>query len=153
MLTFRKAKMSDVETMHELINLYAQKGLMLARSRNSFYEGLREFTVADYDGQVVGAGGLHLLWSDLAEIRALAIHPDYAGQGIGRKLVETLVNEAKEMELPRVFALTYQPEFFSKCGFTEVAMDVLPHKVWRECINCPKFPKCDERAFVLDLND
>ncbi len=152
-MIIRKAKMRDVETIHALINDYASQKLMLARSRHSFYEGLREFTVAEIDGKVVGVGGLHILWEDLAEIRALAISPALAKQGIGRRIAEALVEEARALGIPRVFALTYQVGFFERCGFTIVPMDTLPHKVWKECMDCPKFPKCDETALVLELGN
>ena len=150
-MIIRKAKMHDVEIIHSLINDYASKKLMLARSRHSFYEGLREFTVAEMEGKVVGVGGLHILWEDLAEIRALAISPTNTKQGTGRHLVKALVEEAKALGIPKIFALTYQTGFFEKCGFTVVPLDTLPHKVWKECMDCPKFPKCDETALVLDL--
>ena len=151
-IIIRKAKMADVEGMHGLINSYAQQGLMLARSRNTLYENLREFTVAEADGKVVGVAGLHILWEDLVEIRATAIDPEYIKQGIGSQIVESLIQETKELGIPKVFALTYQPGFFAKNGFQLVPMDSLPHKVWKECINCPKFPKCDETAMLLELN-
>ena len=150
-MDLRKARMADVPVMHALINSHAQKGLMLARSRNALYEGIREFTVACADGQVVGCASLHVLWDDLAEVRSLVIADEYAGCGIGRILVETLIVEAKELGIPRLFALTYVPDFFQKCGFSLVSRDKLPQKVWKECINCPKFPDCDEIAVLMEL--
>lgn len=151
MLIFRKAKMTDVENLHTLINSYAEKGLMLPRSRSMIYECLREFTVVEEDGKFLGTGGLHIIWEDLAEIRALALVEEVKGRGIGRKLVEMLVEEARSLGIPRVFALTYQKEFFEKCGFKLVDKEQMPHKVWKECINCPKFPNCDEHAMMMDV--
>jgi amino-acid N-acetyltransferase len=150
-LFIRKAKISDVETIHGLITHYADKGLMLPRSRSSLYEGIREFTIAEKDGIVMGAGSLHIIWSDLAEIRALAVDEDYQRQGVGRGLVNYFLAEARELDLPRVFALTYQLEFFLKCGFKHIAKEDLPQKVWKECINCPKFPNCEENAVLIEL--
>lgn len=148
---YRKAKISDVEHIHQLISNYAGQGLMLGRSRAMLYEGLREFTVAEKDGKVVAMAGLHIIWEDLAEVRALAVDPEYVKTGVGRGLVEKLIEEARELEIPRLFALTYQPGFFEKCGFHIVEKEELDRKVWKECINCPKFPNCDENAMVLDL--
>ncbi len=148
MVNLRKAKMSDVESIHHLINDYAAKGLMLGRSRNMLYESLREFTVAEEDGAFAGTGALHIIWEDLAEIRALALEPDKTGRGMGRLLVRSLIDEAHALEIKTVFALTYQPAFFEKCGFRIVQKDDMPQKVWKECINCPKFPHCDEVAVV-----
>lgn len=151
MLIFRKARMSDVENLHTLINSYAQRGLMLARSRSMLYESLREFTVAEENGKFLGTGSLHIIWEDLAEVRALAIVEEAARKGIGRQLVEVLVKEARELGIPKVFALTYQKEFFEKCGFKLVEKEEMSPKVWKECINCPKFPKCDEYAMIYEV--
>lgn len=149
-MKYRKAKITDVEPIHALITDHAEKGLMLARPRTMLYESLREFTVAEAQGQVVGAGSLHIIWEDLAEIRALAVAPGYAKMGIGRSLVNMFIEEARELAIPRVFALTYQQGFFEKCGFKVVAKESLPQKVWKECVNCPKFPNCEEIAMIAD---
>jgi len=149
-MKYRKAKITDVEPIHALITDYAEKGLMLARPRAMLYESLREFTVAEDQGQVVGAGSLHIIWEALAEIRALAVAPGYAKMGIGRSLVDMFIEEARELAIPCVFALTYQQEFFAKCGFKVVAKESLPQKVWKECVNCPKFPNCEEIAMIAD---
>ncbi|ABZ82736.1 acetyltransferase, gnat family [Heliomicrobium modesticaldum Ice1] len=150
-MILRKAKMNDVEDIHALISESAAEGLMLARSRSLLYEGLRDITVAEEAGRIVGTGSLHILWEDLAEIRALAIIKDARGKGIGRAIVDMLIKEAKDLGIDRVFALTYQEGFFSKCGFSVVPKELLPHKVWKECIDCPKFPNCDEVAMLLQV--
>ncbi len=150
-MIFRKATFSDVESILKLINGYAGQGLMLARSRNTLYEGLREFVLAEENGEVVGVAALHLVWDELAEIRALAVHPDKIKTGIGRTIVDMLTEEAKELGVKTLFALTYQPGFFRKLDFKEVEKDSVPQKMWKECINCPKFPNCDEIAMVKEL--
>lgn len=150
-MLIRKAKITDIETIHGFITYYSDLGLMLPRSRSSLYEGIREFTIAEEKRQIVGAGSLHIIWEDLAEIRALAVHPDHQKQGVGRMLVQSFLAEADELEIPRVFALTYQAPFFQKCGFKVIDKDKLPQKVWKECINCPKFPKCEEVAVIRYL--
>lgn len=152
MINLRKARVSDVENIHALINKYAEKGLMLARSRSLLYECLREFVVAEEDNVFLGTGGLHIIWEDLAEIRALAIVEEAKGKGIGRAIVGKLIEEAGYLGIPRVFVLTYQKIFFSKCGFSEIPKEELSTKVWKECINCPKFPKCDEVAFIIETS-
>lgn len=143
-MIIRKAMLQDVEAMHHLVNKYAEGGLMLSRSRNMFYENLRDFVVAEQDDEIVGTGALHIMWSDLAEVRALAVKEEIIGHGIGRKMVQYCLNEAKDLGIPKVFTLTYKPGFFEKLGFAIVSKDNMPQKVWRECINCPKFPNCDE---------
>ena len=144
----RKATFGDVEAIHKLVNDYAQQGVMLPRSRNSIYETLRDVIIAEEEGQLVGVGSLHLSWDALAEVRALAIAPDFQRQGIGRQIVEALLVEGRALGVKTFFTLTYQPEFFGTMGFSEVTKEKLPQKVWKECINCPKFPNCDEVAMV-----
>jgi amino-acid N-acetyltransferase len=151
LIQLRKARMSDAENIHALINGYATEGLMLPRARNIIYECIREFIIAEEDGEFLGTGALHIIWEDLAEARALAIKKDSRQIGIGRKIVNALIDEARHLEIKRVFALTYQPEFFEKCGFRIVSKDDLPQKVWKECINCPKFPNCDEIALIREV--
>jgi len=150
-MIYRKAKITDVESIHALITHYADEGLMLARSRAKLYETIREFTIAEENGKIVGAGALHIIWEDLAEVRALAVAPECRGKDIGRTLVKLFLEEAKDLGIPKVFTLTYQPGFFEKCGFSQVTKDKLPHKVWRECIDCPKFPNCEESALVAEI--
>ncbi len=149
-MLFRKAKITDVEAIHALITHYADEGLMLARSRAKLYESIREFSVTVDNYRIVGVGSLHIIWEDLAEIRALAVAPEFKGRDIGRTLVQMFLQEAKDLGIPQVFTLTYQPGFFEKCGFGIVTKDKLPHKVWRECIDCPKFPNCEESALMAD---
>jgi amino-acid N-acetyltransferase len=151
MVKYRHAKLSDVEEMIKLINLYAEEGFMLPRTRNTLYEGIREFVVAEEGSQIIGTGSLHIIWDDLAEIRALAVDHDFQKMGIGRKLVEILLQEAADLHCPQVFTLTYQVEFFKHFGFTIVDKEHMPHKVWKECINCVKFPNCDENAMILQI--
>ena len=150
-MNIRKAKLSDSEAMHKLVNYYAKKGLMLARSRSALYEYIRNYSVMEHEGEVVGMGALSILWSDLAEIRTLAVKEGYAGQGIGKKLVEHFLEEAKELGIKKVFTLTYQTEFFEKCGFKTVSKEHMPHKIWKDCLNCPKFPNCDEVLMVREI--
>lgn len=150
-LTIRHARTSDVDQMLMIINQYAQQGIMLPRSKISILESLQSFIVA-YDGQnVVGVAGLHILWEDLAEIRSLAIAEGAKGMGVGKRLVLSLVDESERLGIRRVLALTYQKEFFEKCGFRVVAKESLPQKVWKDCINCSKLPFCDEIAMIREL--
>lgn len=151
-MKYRRATFRDVESIHKLVNHYAEQGLMLARSRNIIYETLRDFILAEDDGAVVGVGALHLVWDELAEIRAMAIAPDYAGKGIGASIVEQLAKDARELGVKTLFTLTYQPVFFAKTGFNEVPKERLSQKVWKDCINCSKFPNCDEIAMIRPLD-
>ncbi|MDD4048757.1 MAG: N-acetyltransferase [Clostridia bacterium] len=143
-MIIRKAKLSDTEEILEVVNKYAKDGLMLPRSRSMVYECIREFTVIERDGQIIGVGSLHIMWVDLAEIRSLAVKEDYLLQGAGKKLVQYLMQEARKLGIGKLFTLTYKTEFFEKLNFSKVPKEKMPQKVWKECINCPKFPDCDE---------
>jgi amino-acid N-acetyltransferase len=149
--SIRKAFVGDVGKIQKLVNHLAAEGLMLSLSLSEVYEHLRDFTVADKDGDVVGACALHIVWEDLAEIRSLAVDPTCRESGIGRGLVENCLDEARELRLRRVFALTYQEQFFHRMGFRTVEKEELPHKVWTDCLKCTKFPNCDETAVVKVL--
>ena len=147
----RRAKIVDVPAMVKLINSYAQKGILLGRPMIEMYESIRTFFVVERDDKIVACGSLSVVWSDIGEIRTVAVEDGYKGLGLGRQLVEALINDAKDLELPRLFCLTYQPEFFKKLGFYGIDKSEWPHKVWKDCINCPKFPDCDEISLILDV--
>jgi amino-acid N-acetyltransferase len=148
-----KAKITDVPGMHKLINHFAEKGEMLPRPLSEIYESLRDYFVVREDGSIIGCAALHINWSDLAEIRSVAVAEEYQKKRVGFKLVQACLKEAKELGLPTVFCLTYKPAFFEKLAFTRVDKMELPQKVWNECYRCPKFPTCDEVSMVhrLDL--
>ena len=143
-----KARISDVAQMHKLINYFAGKDKMLARSLSELYENIRGFFVVREGEQVVACAALHVHWADFAEIKSLAVAENSEEQEIGAQLVAACLNEAKELGMPAVFCLTYKPAFFEKLGFSQVEKGGLPHKIWAECLRCPKFPNCDEVALI-----
>ena len=146
-----KARIRDVDQMHKLINYYADKGEMLARSLSEIYENVRDYFVVRQGERVIACAALHVSWLDLAEIKSLAVAEDSRKQGIGAQLVEVCLKEAKELGIATVFCLTYNPAFFERFGFSQVDKMELPRKVWTECYRCPKFPNCDEVALVHNL--
>lgn len=149
----RKARMQDVRDIHALLMDCANRQELLPRSLSSLYGHLRDFMVlADKNDETVhGCCALSISWEDLAEIRSLAVADGEKGGGWGRKLVDACLSEAVVLGLYKVFTLTYVPGFFAKQGFVETTKDVLPQKVWADCLNCPKFPDCDEVAMILEL--
>ncbi|MDK2848592.1 MAG: amino-acid N-acetyltransferase [Desulfuromonadales bacterium] len=147
----RKARIPDVKIIHKLLLGYAQQGLMLSRSLADVYECLRDFYILEQGGEVVGAVALHICWEDLAEIRSLAVASAHERRGVGRQLVQACLDEARELGLKHVFALTYQPGFFEKMGFDYIEKSELPQKIWSDCLKCPKFPDCDEIAMSIKL--
>jgi amino-acid N-acetyltransferase len=151
-VTLRPARADDVEPMCELIDRYAHEDRMLARSRDFLLEHLRDFFVAEDDGEFLGCCALAVLTADLAEVRSLAVHPDASGRGVGKALVESCLAEARRLGLRRVFALTLVPEFFERCGFTLTSLGRLPEKSASECPVCPKRFACDEQAMLLHLD-
>lgn len=146
-----KARVSDVPQMHKLINSFADKGEMLARSLSEIYENIRDYFVIKQGERVIACVALHVSWSDLVEVKSLAVADDSQQQGIGAQLVKACLKETKELGIPTVFCLTYKPAFFEKCGFSQVDKAGLPRKIWGECFRCPKFPDCDEVALIYHL--
>ena len=153
-MKIRKARIPEAPTIAEMVNQYAAQGLMLPKSVLAIYEQIREFTVAEDDeGMIIGCGALRIMWHDLAEVRSLAIRPEAQGKGIGKQIVESLLEEARILRLPRVFALTYQVPFFEKIGFHITPRNVFPQKVWLDCKRCAKKDCCDEIAMIVILDE
>jgi amino-acid N-acetyltransferase len=147
----RKAKISDVEAIYSLINWHAERDRMLFRSKADIFENLQSFMVAEVANRVVGCCILQVVWSDLAEIRSLAVEEKRMGTGIGRMLVKAAVSQAGALGVPRIFALTLNPEFFERSGFERIVKHSLPMKVWSDCAKCSKQQNCDEIAVVKNM--
>jgi amino-acid N-acetyltransferase len=147
----RKARIEDIKKIQELINSFAKLDLMLPRSLNELYENLRDFWVAAEKNKVVGCCALHISWEDLAEIKSLAVKKDRQKKGIGNELITACLQEAKRLGARKIFVLTYKADYFKKFGFRRIKNSELPHKIWAECINCCKFPNCQEIALLKEL--
>ena len=148
----RRATIADAEQIQHLINQFADTGRLLPRSLSEIYDNLRDFSV--YEGQdhhIDGVCALHICWEGLAEIRSLAVAQGERKKGIGTKLVEACLEEARQLGVTQVFLLTYIPPYFERAGFQLVDKSTLPHKIWADCIRCVKFPDCDETAMIIDL--
>ena len=150
-LEVRKARMSDIALLLRLINDYAAKGIMLPRTEFEMSENIRDFSVIYSGGELIGCGALHFYSPIMGEVRSLAVDPAWKAHGIGRRMVESLVTEARQFSLDAVFAFTYVAEFFRKMGFQEVERGELPLKAWKDCLRCPKFQCCDEIAMMQIL--
>jgi amino-acid N-acetyltransferase len=153
-MLIRPATVRDVPRIAELISVYAQRGKMLFRSHAELYETVRDFIVAEEEGAgIMGICALEIVWSDLAEVRSLAVDAAFQGKGVGKALVLAVIEEARRLEIQRVFALTYEQRFFEKLAFDVVEKSALPLKVWSACIKCPKRDGCDEIAMVRKVLD
>ncbi len=147
----RKAKIKDVPYIFQILQQYALKGILLPRSLHSIYENLRDFFVYEKDGEIVGVCSLHIYWEDLAEIKSLAVVYGHEKKGIGKTLVQKCIEEAKDLGIKKVFALTYVPEFFEKLGFKISDKSEFPQKVWAECVHCVKFNECKEVPVSMEI--
>ena len=147
----RPAAIGDVPTIHHLLEIYAAKGNLLPRTLSELYRHLRDFFVIEISGQVAACGALEIFTEDLGEVRSLVVDEAYERRGLGRLLVDRVVDEARAIGLKRIMALTYVPAFFHKLGFQTVAMDTLPEKVWGVCVKCYKYNQCDEIAVLKEL--
>ena len=148
----RKAQIIDVKEIQKLLVYFAGKGDMLSRSLSELYESLRDFYVFVEDGNLLGTAAIHIVWDDLAEVRSVAVAESAGRKGIGCRLVQACIAEARLIGFKRIFCLTCKPDFFGKHGFHLVDKSELPHMVWGDCIKCVKFPDCDENAMILDLD-
>ena len=153
----RNARMGDIKKIYNLLQYFADKDLLLGRSLSSLYDQLRDFSVyvetAEDDPdqeKLLGVCALHICWDNLAEIRSLAVIDGYQGKGVGRQLVDKALSAADSYGITKVFTLTYQPEFFRRLGFKDIDKSELPHKVWSDCIQCSKFPDCNEEALMWE---
>ena len=144
----RQARILDVKNIHSLITEHAKKGELLPRPLVDLYEKIQEFIVVEDKNRVIACGALHVSWEDLAEVRSLIVTEKYQGKGIGKKIVEVLEKRAVKLGIIKVFTLSFKPDFFKKIGYTEIKKDILPHKIWSDCVNCPLFPNCGETALI-----
>lgn len=147
----RKATVEDVKDIQKLVNSHAEKGEMLPRSLGDTCDNIRDFFVYEDNGVIVGCCALHVTWVDLAEVKSLAVADEAQGKGMGKKLLNACLEDAQRLAIKKVFALTYKSEFFEKMGFQQIEKGELPHKVWLECVQCVKFPDCDEVAVIRIL--
>jgi amino-acid N-acetyltransferase len=148
----RKAKMGDARPMHRLLSHFADKRELLPRSISEVYENLQQFHIAEDKGTIIGTCALYVTWDNLAEVKALAVDEKYQSRGIGKRLLQACLDDARRLEIRRVFTLTIRTGFFEHFGFAHVAKDSLPHKVWTECVRCIYFPeRCVEYAMVKDI--
>jgi amino-acid N-acetyltransferase len=151
-MEIRSAKISDVKAIHALVSSYAERDRMLFCSMADIYEKLQTFSVAEADGSMVGCCALEVIWSNLAEIKSLAVDQTKKEKGIGRMLVTAAIEQAVSLGVPKVFALTLEPDFFEKLGFEIVEKETLPMKVWSDCAKCSKQQNCDEIAVVKNVS-
>lgn len=151
-VTVRPATALDADPILTLVNDLAVQQIMLPRSPASVIENLRDFAIAEVDGEFAGCGALAITWTDLAEVRSLAVHPAKQKFGVGRAIVEWLIADAQRLEINRLFAFTYVPGFFEKLLFVQAEHEELPHKVFNDCMHCPKFLACDEIAMTRVLD-
>lgn len=150
--TIRKANADDVDVIFTLVNKMAASGLMLPRTKYKIVTTLMSFLVAENpEGRVIGCGAFIPLWTDMGEIMSLAVDDEYQGKGVGKDLVNALIEIGKKMKMPEVITLTYQVDFFRSMGFTIQDKDKFPRKLWRECLECSKLEQCDETAMHLRI--
>ena len=150
-MNVEKARIGDIPQIHQMVNRFADKGEMLPRAMSELYENIRDLFVVRDGDELVACAALHIFWSDLAEIRSVAVAEEKQDQGAGALLIKACLDEARGLGIETIFCLTYKPEFFERFGFRRVDVMELPRKVWGECQRCPKFPNCDEVALVYKL--
>ena len=149
----RHAELKDVQRICELLKIYSEQHIVLARDEADVAFYLKNFTVCEVDGIVQGCSALRDFGNELYEVRSLVVAPDMKGQGIGRKMIEYQLKVfADTVKTVRIFALTYQVEFFRRMGFNVVEKELFPEKIWSDCVKCSKREKCDEIAVLYEIN-
>jgi amino-acid N-acetyltransferase len=152
-LTVRGAVKADIPGIHELLSIYAEQQIILARSKEDIEKYLANFVVALWEGNLCGCCAVRDFENDLLEVRSLVVKPGLEGKGIGRALVEAIIAGLKlTREHFCLFALTYKVEFFQKLGFHLVVKEMFPQKIWSDCVKCPKKDHCDEFAVVFQYD-
>jgi len=150
-LVVRPAKEADISGIQVLLNHYASMGDLLPRTKTDIMNNLEHFRVIQNNGAIIACGSLEHFTEELAEIRSLMVASDIKRGGLGRKIVECLIEIAQQRKVKRLMALTYVPEFFHKLGFKTVDKGIFPEKIWGICVNCYKFDNCDEIAVLREL--
>ncbi len=148
----RKARVGDVAQIRQLINVYAQQEVMLPRAIGELYENIRDFFVIEKEDRIIACGALHVTWEEYGEILSLAVSTAETRKGHGSRIIEACLKEAPELGIKHLVTLTYAQEFFEHHGFNVVDKSTLPHKLWSMCVNCPRFPDCDEIAMIIELD-
>jgi len=152
LMTYHKAKLTDVKDMQELVLPEVKSGKILFRSDDEISTNIRSYILAKKGGKLIGFSALHIHAPDLAEIRSLIVSQEARGKGVGKELVRKNLQDGKEIGVKKVFTLTYEQRFFEKLSFNEIPKESLPeHKIWADCIKCKHFPICDEIALIIAL--
>jgi len=152
LIKYTKAKLSDIVEMQELVVEEVKKGTILFRSSDEIATNIRSYVLAKQGSDIVGFGALHFHAFNLGEIRSLIVSDGSRGKGIGKGMVQHMLEEGKNLDVNKVFTLTYQQSFFESIGFNEIPKESLPaHKIWADCIKCKHFPVCDEVALIITI--
>lgn len=152
MITYRKASLSDVKVMQDLVAPQVEEGIILPRSSDEISTNIRSYILAYDEEKLVGFTALHIHTATLAEIRSLIVKADYRSQEIGTTLVKQALQEAQTLFISQILVLTYRQTFFEKLGFVEIPKESIPdHKIWADCIKCKHFPICNEVSLIKTI--
>jgi len=152
MITYKKARLSDIASMQKLVLPEIESGIILNRSNDEVATNIRSYTLCFKNDELLGFCALHIHTEYLAEIRSLIVKEGFRAQKIGENLVKACVEEAINLGLQKVLCLTYRQAFFERLGFIEIPKESLPeHKIWADCIKCKHFPVCNEVSLVKTL--
>jgi len=152
MISYEKAKLSDIQKMQDLVLPEVESGVILVRSDDEIATNIRSYTLCFKDAQLIGFCALHVHTEYLAETRSLIVKDGFRGNKIGENLVKRCLDEAKDLGLQKVLTLTYKQQFFERLGFVEIAKETIPeHKIWADCIKCKHFPVCNEVSLIKIL--
>jgi amino-acid N-acetyltransferase len=151
-IEYKKAKLSDIQSMQELVEPEVESGIILMRTSDEIATNIRSYTLAYKENELIGFCALHIHAASLAEIRSLIVKESFRGQKIGENLVNRCIEEGRLLGLQKILTLTYRQSFFERIGFIEIPKESLPeHKIWADCIKCKHFPVCNEVSLIINL--
>jgi len=133
-IIIRPARTSDIKAIRAIIDEYSASRRLLTKETVTLYESVQEFTVAESAEKIVGCGAVHVLWEDLAEVRTVAVFPEFKNKGIGTQLLEALLQKAKDLGVKRVFCLTFETKFFTKHGFEEIEGTPVEPEIYQQLL-------------------
>lgn len=149
-MSLRKPTVRDVPQLTALIN---RDLTILPRSQHYVFTNLRDFIIAEEDGNIVGCASLHVLWENIAEVRAVTVAQGGRDNSLFRQMVYHLMEDGRKLGVQQIVVLTQNPKSFVNVGFRQVERTDVPQIVWKECINCVHFPDCTEKPVLFDLHD
>lgn len=147
----RTGTAADADAIHVLIMSHLAEGHLLPRERGEIAVHAHRFVVMCEDDRIVACAELAPLSRDVSEVRSLVVDKNARHLGLGRELVDELVERATVAGFEKLCAFTHTPSYFVHLGFSMVPHVWLPEKIVTDCHSCPHFRRCGQYAMLREL--